>query len=929
MSIHRSPARTRSCFALLGLLALSAAAFAQQPRPTITDAAAARDYAEAKNLAVRVETAARTIELRSILRGIPQYYTTFNVDAADSVSADEVWPGGSTGFNLTGAGVRLGIWDGGGVRTWHFEFENRATQRDVDFGTNFHATHVAGTMVAGGLWDGNEDFPAGASRGMSYEATIDCYDWSSDLDEMDAAAQGGLRVSNHSYGQITGWDFGDFGAGVGWYWWGDVEVDAFEDYQFGRYSALTRIWDQVAYDNPRYLPVQSAGNDRNDGPPPPDPNDPDNVQFFWDPAANWWAENTVERSLDGQDGYDSIPHNGMGKNTLTVGATHDVNGGYAGPASVNMSSFSSWGPADDGRIKPDIVGNGVGLLSPTHFNSDQDFFQILSGTSMSSPNVAGSLGLLLQKWREVLPEEPDPLASTLKALVINTADECGGADGPDYAFGWGLLNAARAATLIDSLQAERERIIEAQVEVASVDQIGGEPAEGVRVFSALVTPDDSADQLVATICWTDPPAEPAEAAADSPTIMLVNDLDLRIYEFELGGATHLPWKLDRLDPAAPAVRGDNRVDNVEQVEVVIEPGKQYVVAVSTKSLLDDAPQVFSLVLRGAASVAIDGDANLNGVGDSVDIFRGSLEDCDGDGIADLQEIIDDPSLDCDMNGFLDICQSNDEDGDGIVDPCDNCPNTPNADQTDLDFDGVGDVCDNCPAAANPEQEDADGDGVGDLCDTCPEAPNADQADADGDGIGDACDNCIEGFNPDQADSDADGIADACDLCPDIFNPDQVDMDGDGIGNVCDNCLETANPDQLDSDGDGVGDACDNCPEPNPYQTDSDGDGLGDLCDPTPFGNAPTQPNADVERDAPAADEDTSDEAPADDDTNDGEPADEDARDEEPADDNPQAAGDDGDTTNTVAPLCGLGAVQMLPLTMLGLLTMRRTRVRTR
>lgn len=81
----------------------------------------------------------------------------------------------------------------------------------------------------------------------------------------------------------------------------------------------------------------------------------------------------------------------------------------------------------------------------------------------------------------------------------------------------------------------------------------------------------------------------------------------------------------------------------------------------------------------------------------------------------------------------------DTDGDGVVDPIDNCPLTPNAEQFDADEDGVGDACDNCPEVANNDQDDADDDGVGDLCDNCPDVSNPDQTDTNGNGVGDACD----------------------------------------------------------------------------------------------------------------------------------------------------------------------------------------------
>jgi len=58
----------------------------------------------------------------------------------------------------------------------------------------------------------------------------------------------------------------------------------------------------------------------------------------------------------------------------------------------------------------------------------------------------------------------------------------------------------------------------------------------------------------------------------------------------------------------------------------------------------------------------------------------------------------------------------DDDGDGIPNDADNCPNTPNGRQEDVDDDGVGDACDNCRLARNPCQEDSDGDGIGEVCD---------------------------------------------------------------------------------------------------------------------------------------------------------------------------------------------------------------------
>ena len=195
----------------------------------------------------------------------------------------------------------------------------------------------------------------------------------------------------------------------------------------------------------------------------------------------------------------------------------------------------------------------------------------------------------------------------------------------------------------------------------------------------------------------------------------------------------------------------------------------------------------------------------------------------------------------------------DTDGDGIVDPVDNCANVPNVTQTDADGDGIGDACDecaqgstdgdticddfdNCPEDANEDQADEDADGAGDVCDSCAQGDNdadavcddsdncagidnPEQEDADGDGTGDACDSCVQG------DPDEDGVCDDLDNCPGLANEDQADTDDDGTGDVCD-------PDQCDdADGDRVCDALDNCPSAaNEDQADEDGDGNGDACD---------------------------------------------------------------------------------------------------
>ncbi len=532
--------------------------------------------AEARLLALdygwplRVETEHGVIELQAVVNGVPKYFTTHNKDAADTISTDECLPGGTSGLGLTGTGVTLGIWDGGGVRTTHQEFQGRVTQVDSPSELNWHSTHVAGTLVAAGVFPGGGGYPAGQSKGMSPAAQLLAYEWNNDTVEMTAAAANGLRVSNHSYGLISGWYY-DTGYSV-WFWYGDVTVSTVEDNWFGLYTVYSQEYDAIAHAYPYYLICKSAGNDRTDTGP-----GAGGGHYYYNPQTHRWQWSTATRNPDGP--YDSIGTEGIAKNILTVAAVDDVFGGYHGADGVVMSSFSSWGPADDGRIKPDIAANGIALVS-TYSASDYSY-AIASGTSMSAPNASGSLGLLIQHWRQTRPGLGDLRSATLKALVIHTADEAGAALGPDYEFGWGLMNTLRAAQTISASATQPLAISE------RVLSNGG--TYTLNFFG------DGGKELRVTLCWTDPPGNPPGNLLDPPTPMLVNDLDLRV-EDAAEGVTYLPWTLNPAVPNAPATTGDNARDNVEQIVIPYPGAHPYTLRVSHKGTLTGGSQAYSMIL---------------------------------------------------------------------------------------------------------------------------------------------------------------------------------------------------------------------------------------------------------------------------------------------------------------------------------------------
>ena len=103
----------------------------------------------------------------------------------------------------------------------------------------------------------------------------------------------------------------------------------------------------------------------------------------------------------------------------------------------------------------------------------------------------------------------------------------------------------------------------------------------------------------------------------------------------------------------------------------------------------------------------------------------------------------------------------DTDGDGLLDPLDNCRFIANAGQENADSDGLGDVCDNCPGFMSDDPTDTDEDGLGDACDNCPRLATNVRTDSDSDDVGDPCDNCPTTANENQMDRDFDGIGDAC------------------------------------------------------------------------------------------------------------------------------------------------------------------------
>ena len=628
-----------------------------------------------------------------------------NFEAAISVQADLVRkvPGQSfdPAYGLDGTGISVMVYDVGEADTTHQDFGGRVTNRDVsgtDPSSPFHPTHVCGTIGGSGLGD---FFAAG----MAPNVTINNYGFRED----GAFTQGDLHFNP--------WDLED-----------DF-VDAFTVYgsdiansslyaaptaffpplcgYLGAYGATSTLLDQLTLSLPDARIVWITGNDRGVG----------------SCGSSW---NTI-----------SPP--GTAKNVITVGSYDtDSLGQYVG-----LSIFTGFGPAGD-RIKPDVIAPGNQVGAPGIYSTiDNNSYAEFVGTSQAAPVVTGSLALLLQDIKVNVPAYPEPLNSTLKALIVHTAEpESGGAfGGPTYSSGWGRL---RIKNAID--KARSESFAEGTVNAF----------DNTRTFF-VNQPFGQTTPISFTLAWDDAPASPAAGKNG----LLVHDLDLLVTAPDMNPVPI--WHLDPLDPGATATLSTalDQVNNVERAtEFAGIPGPW---RVEIRSNQNSGSQRFSLVTDGDLIL----DCNNNGVPDADEIASGAVPDCNNNGFPDSCDIeygFDSP------NGQSNIFLSTDLDLNGVPDECDpDCNNNGIPDGADiasgtsLDCDGnlIPDEC----------QPDCDGDGIPDVCEL---PPFGTSADCDGDGIPDEC----------QPDCNNNGVNDACD----ITSGTSLDVDDNGVPDECQSML---------------------------------------------------------------------------------------------------------------------------------------------
>ncbi len=524
---------------------------------------------------------------------------------------------------LRGRTVKAAIFDQGAVYAEHQEFVNGVRKRvavrtqPTDPYDN-HPTQVASVMAARGA-DKRAIGVAQELNLLSFQ--FQRWPFGKELDDLTKVA-GDVHVSNHSYVPLSGWKYIN---GDGWYWYGDPKVSPRVDAKYGKYTEPCSRLDAILAGNPYLLTFVAAGNERSDesGLPFPAGAIPHKYLKSVSKLADGSYVGNFEPSMEPREpndykgeGLDTIPGLGLAKNAICIGATENVVKPNDFP---EIAAFSSWGPADDGRIKPDLIAMGQDVYAAEPFIEGDPLkiqrpagYNSVDGTSFATPTAAGIGALLVEVFHTKRGRWPT--SAEIKAVLIHTAIDGGKQAGPDPEFGWGVINALEAGRIVAT---EDRRIGENRL--MQTGELGGGESRDHAFPSTWAT----GNTLRATLVWTDPPAKPNAGGLDDDTRTLVNDLDLELVA--PNGRVFHPYRLDPADPRREAsTDAANHVDNVEVIDVAPDEALRTDPGQGTWTVRVKAPPRLEAVGRQAYALIVSGVAGRPRTSSSRTLAAGQI-----------------------------------------------------------------------------------------------------------------------------------------------------------------------------------------------------------------------------------------------------------------------------------------------------------------
>lgn len=555
---------------------------------------------------------------------LPYFFQENDLRQVSNSNADNLnTAGGVNGLTgaFNGEGIKYTVFDGGRIFEAHNAFNNlpnRITNlEDAIQSYSDHATGVGGFIGSKSvsLSSGTPPIPVGNIKGVAMNSTMDSYMFAtttlpgatSPSTVFQKILTAAPKISNHSYGVNSGWTETYSSTApyplTAYNWNGGYQNGIIYDYN-GTYSTNDYNYDLIVSNNPSYIIVKSSGNYFGMGPNATSGTAPK----YYRNANGAWVPFPATATLPSDNcsqGYDCIGPGSLAKNIIVVGATDIIttnNFKYTTSSDVVRSSYSSAGPRDDGGIKPDISTVGTNVYYPSTNATGSSSYAVGSGTSFAAPVVTGIIGLWTQINKQLF-NNAELNAASAKTLMIHSASEAGNI-GPDPHFGWGFINAKKGAELLvaksnNSIVFNDETLISGTTNTKTVIASGSEP-------------------LKVTISWLDPqfnfPDQYISDVYNNRISRLVNDLDVRIID-TVTNTVYQPWKLDADSPMTPATKGDNTVDNVEQV-VIDAPvsGRTYRIEITNKGTLKNseglnAPQNYSIITTGYTSLLALGETS--------------------------------------------------------------------------------------------------------------------------------------------------------------------------------------------------------------------------------------------------------------------------------------------------------------------------------